>query len=223
MRGKQGIAQGAVESGGTALPVGVAEDTSRQRVAVGVQAGGWEANQDVTRADTRARDQVGKGRDTHHEARQVVVLLLVEAGQLGGLTAHERHPVGQACPGHPRHQGRGLRGLQTPDAEVVQEEERIGTLNSDVVDAMVDEVLAHGVVAVQRDRDLELGADAIGGGHQHWIGPSVGVEPEEAAEAANPAQDLRRRRARGRFADERHRASGFVEVDSGLAVRVRHA
>src|SRR4029077_7549505 len=129
-------------------------------------------------------------RDTHRETRQVVVRILVEAGELRRLAAHQRHAVGEAGASHPGYQGCRLRSVQAPDAEVVQEEQWIGTLHGDVVDAVVYEVLAHRVVPIKRDRDLELGADPMGGSDQHRVWPSVLVEPKQAAEAADSAEDL---------------------------------
>ena len=222
VRGEQGIPQGAFQPRHVALPVRLAKDAPSQRVAVGMQAVRRQANQHVPGAYPCSRDQVGPGGNAHHETSQVVIRLLVEPWQLGGLTTDQRHPVGQAGTGHAGHQVRRLASVQASDAEVVQEEERIGALHRDVVDAMVDEVLADGVVPAESDRDLELGAHAIGRGDQHGIGPALGVKPEEAAESADAAQHLRRRGLRRRLADQLHRAARLVEVDAGFAVRSRH-
>jgi len=45
--------------------------------------------------------------------------------------------------------------------DVVEEEEGAGAGDGDVVDAVVDQILANGVVLVGREGDLELGADAV--------------------------------------------------------------
>ena len=50
--------------------------------------------------------------------------------------------------------------------EVVEEEQRLGALHQDVVDAHRDQVDADGVVPVEREGELELGADAVGAGDQ---------------------------------------------------------
>ena len=56
---------------------------------------------------------------------------------------------------------------------------------------MVDEVRADGVMDAEVEGDLELGADAVGGGDQDGVRELLEVEREEAAEAA----DLARARA----------------------------
>ena len=187
-----------------------------------MQAGRGETDECVPGADARPGDQVGARGDTDHEPGEVVIRVLVEAWQLRGLAADERHAVRQACARHARNQVRGLSRLQATDPEVVEEEEWICALHRHVVDAVVDEILAHGVVPAQRDRDLQLGADAIGRGHQHRIGPSVAVEPEEAAKAPDAAHHLGGRRSRRRLADQLNRPARLVQVDAGFAVGACH-
>ena len=80
--------------------------------------------------------------------------------------------------------------LQLAGAEVIQEEERLRPQHRDVVDAMIDQVLADGVVAVQREGQLELGADAIHAGDQHRLPVFAHVQGEEAAEPADFAEHL---------------------------------
>ena len=55
---------------------------------------------------------------------------------------------------------------------------------------MVDEVGADGVVDAEFEGDLELGADAVGGGDQDGLGKFFEVEREEAAEAADFGEDV---------------------------------
>ena len=53
--------------------------------------------------------------------------------------------------------------------EIVEEEQRLGALHDDVVDAHRDEVDADRVVAAGLDRDLHLGADAVVGRDQDRV------------------------------------------------------
>ena len=54
-------------------------------------------------------------------------------------------------------------GSSLPDRDVVEEEQRLGALADDVVDAHRDEVDADGVEAAGGLGDERLGADAVGG------------------------------------------------------------
>ena len=84
--------------------------------------------------------------------------------------------------------------------EIVEEEQRLGALADEVVDAHGDEVDADGVVLAGVDGELELGADAVGGGDQHRVGVARRLEVEERAEAAEARDDAGARGRRGRAA-----------------------
>ena len=59
--------------------------------------------------------------------------------------------------------------MELPRGNVVQKVERRRSVHGDVIDAVVHQVRAHGVVAVQGEGDLQLSADAIHAGPQHGI------------------------------------------------------
>ncbi len=82
-------------------------------------------------------------------------------------------------------------GLQFAGADVVEEEQGFSAEDGDVVDAMIDEVGADGVVLVHRERDFEFRADAVGAGDENGLAIFFGVESEQAAEAADFAEDFR--------------------------------
>ena len=89
-------------------------------------------------------------------------------------------------------------GREPAGREVVEEEERPRALHQDVVDAVVDEVLADRVVAVRQERDLQLGADAVGARDQHRVARSPRLEAEQAAERSDLREHARRERASAR-------------------------
>ena len=76
-------------------------------------------------------------------------------------------------------------GIELAAGEIVEEEQRLRALHHEVVDRHGDEIDADGVVPAGLDRDLDLGADAVGGGDQHRIGEARALEVEQAAEAAD--------------------------------------
>ena len=87
----------------------------------------------------------------------------------------------------PRDDRGTLVGIELAGGEIVEEEQRLGALHDEVVDAHGDEVDADRVVVAGLDGDLQLGADAVIGGDQHRIGEAGGLEVEQAAEAADLA------------------------------------
>ena len=110
------------------------------------------------------------------------------------------------------------RVFELAGGEVVEEEERVSALHGDVVDAVVDEVLADGVVDAELEGDLELGADAVGAGDEDGVGELLEVEREEAAEAADLAEDLAVEGLAGEHLDALLAAIGAGDVDAGVGV-----
>ena len=105
----------------------------------------------TTRAAARMRR---RSTDADDEARQVEVAAGVEAR----ASRPSRRPAGRS-----RSRGRPLRdarrrrsadhvGLELAGGEIVEEEQRPRALDQDVVDAVVDQVLADGVVAARQLR-----------------------------------------------------------------------
>ena len=82
-------------------------------------------------------------------------------------------------------------GIELAGGEVVEEEERRRALHGDVVDAVIDQVLPHGVVDAEFEGDLELGADAVGGARPGRGSCSAcRSSAEEGAEAADAAEHV---------------------------------
>ncbi len=87
-----------------------------------------------------------------------------------------------------------------------------------IVDAHGDEVLADAVIEPGVDRDLELGADAIGGGHQHRVLEARGLEVEQPAEAAQGGIGAGPARGLGGRGDARDQRLAGIDVDAGVLV-----
>ena len=141
------------------------QELARERVAVGVQAVGRQADQHVADLDRLAGDDLGAVDAADDEAGQVVLAVGVEAGHLRRLAADQRAAVGAAGFGqaaHHRLHRLGVLLAQLAGREVVEEEQRRRALHRDVVHAVVDQVRADRVVNAQLKRDLQLRAHAVG-------------------------------------------------------------
>ena len=198
------------------------EHLPRQAVAVGVESGGREPEEHVARGDRGAVHDGVALHDAHDAACEVVVARAVEVRHLGGLAADERAAVLLARLGEAAHDGlehvRPKRGRR----EVVQEEERLRAADGDVVDAMVDEILADRIVLANADGDLELGADAVDGGDEHGVAERARRgEVKEPAERADLGQHAGRERLAHGVLDPPDGLFASLDVNSGLFVR-RH-
>ena len=81
-----------------------------------------------------------------------------------------------------------MSGVELAGGEVIHEEHGSCALHGNVVDAMVDQVGAHGGVDVHVEGDLQLGADAVHAGDENRVEELLLIDGEEAAEAANLAE-----------------------------------
>ena len=143
----------------------------------------------------RAVDHPRPFDDADDEPGDVVFAVGVEPGHLRGLAADQRAAV---FPARPRDAGDDLLGhvrRQPAGREVVEKEQRLGALHEDVVDAVVDEIGADRVVPAGHERDLELGADAVGARDEHRILIAVAVEAEQPAERPDVGEHAGRERA----------------------------
>src|SRR3546814_727954 len=146
---------------------GAVVDAADQRIAVGMRAAGGDADQHVTRADFRAIQQLRLLDRADGEAGEVVFARRIHVRHLRGLAADQGAAGQFATTGDAAdHRDRGV-DVELASGEVVEEEQRFGTLHQHVVDAHADQVDADGVVAAELPGELELSADAVGTGDQH--------------------------------------------------------
>ena len=153
-------------------------------------------------ARRRARQQRVALGGADREAGEVVVAVGVHARHLRRLAADQRAAGLRQPSAMPATTARACVDVELAGGEVVEEEQRLGALHHDVVDAHRHQVDADRVVDARLDRDLELGADAVGAGDQHRIAEARRLQVEQARRS-RPARPSR---PAGRCA----RASGLI-------------
>ena len=157
------------------------------------------------------------GDRSHDKPGEVVVGGRVHAGHLGRFPADQRASVLDTSGRHTGDDRFDHRRLEFAEREIVEKKQRHRALDQDVVDAVVDQVMANRVVAPGLDRHLDLRSNAIGARDQHR-GLTGGRHPKQAAEAAEAAPGG----ARGRGLDESPNPllgiGRRVDVDAGRAV-----
>ena len=166
---------------------------------------------------SRAVDDARARHDADDEPGDVVFAVGVEPRHLGGLAAEQRAAVLAAGARHARDDLLGDVGRQPAGRQVVEKEQRPRALHEDVVDAVIDEVGADRVVHAGHERDLELGADAVGAGDEHRVRRRP-VEREQPAERSDARQHAGRVGAARERLDAPHGFVAGVDVDARLAV-----
>ena len=191
---EQLLAQGAAELGDLALqaPAGVLDDAAHQGVAVGVQPGGAQGDQDVAGAHLLSAEHPVRFDDAGGGPGDVVLVGGHEAGVLGGLPAQQRGADGGAGLGDAAHDVGDPLGDDVPAGDVVGHEQGAGPDHDDVVDDHAHQVLADGVVDVEGLGDGDLGAHPVGGGGQQGAAVvAQGGDVHEPGEAPDAADDGR--------------------------------
>jgi hypothetical protein len=102
-------------------------------------------------------------------------------------------------------------------SEVVEEEQRLCPAHHQVVHAHGHEIDANRVVLAHEKGQLQLGAHAVGAGHQQRVLVVLG-QRAQASEAAEISQDLGPHGALHVSLDAFNQRVARVDVDAGIAV-----
>src|SRR5699024_3404011 len=165
---EQLLAEGATEFGDLPVqtPPRFGDDVPDQGVAVGVDARGRQADEDVTGAHLPGSEQVGGVDDTGGGTGDIVFVGSEQSRMLGGLPADQGDTGAGAGIGDAADDIGDAFGHDLAAGDVVGHEQRPGSAHDDVVDDHPDEVEADGVVFVQSLGDGDLRAHSVGGGSQ---------------------------------------------------------
>ena len=165
------------------------QNLAHKREAVGVNAAGGQGNDNVALGHLAVVDDLLLIDNAGAVAREVVFVLGVEAGHLGGLAADERGVGLNTALAHALYDvGNTLRHVLAA-GDIVEEEQRLCTAADNVVHAHCHAVDADGVVLIHEEGDFELCAYAVGPGDQHGAGNAGEVKLEQSAEAAHVGAD----------------------------------
>ncbi len=176
-----------------------------------------EAEHDIARRHAPGQERTALG-GTDREAGEVVIPAVIHAGHLGGLAADQSAARAAAAFGDARDHALGGRHIQAAGREIVEEEQRLGTLDDEIVHAHGDEIDAHRVMQPVVDGDLELGAHAIGGRDQHGVGEARRAKIEQSAETAQAAEDAGPAGGARQRLDRLDQRIPRLDIDAGLRI-----
>ena len=120
--------------------------------------------------------------------------------------------------GNSAHDPFGHFRVEFADSQVIHEEKRGRALHDNVVDAVIHQVAADGVVQVHLEGEFQLGADAVDAGDEDGILEFLLVDLKQAAESANFAEYVLVERAMSQVLDALLGAIGSFYVDAGVGV-----
>ncbi len=152
------------------------------------------------------------------KAREVVIAVLVEARHFGGLAADQGAAGFPAALGDAGHDGRSRFRIELAAGKIVEEEQRFRALHHEVVDRHRHQVDADAAMQAGLDRDLDLGADAVGRRHQHRVLETRRLEVEQAAESADFGVRARPGGGADHRLDEIDQAVARIDIDARIRV-----
>jgi len=152
------------------------------------------------------------------ESGQIVLAVRVEARHLGGFAADQGAAVMLAGFGQSFDDFLGDFRLDPATGQVVHEKEGRRALYRNIVDAVIDQVGADGVVDVHLEGDFQFGAHAVYARDQDGIHPLRLVHGKQAAETANFAEDAAGKCLVGEILDPLLGAIGAVNVYASVGV-----
>ncbi len=183
-----------------------------------MHAGRGQSNHGIADGDIRARQQRAAFGGADRKAAEIVVAVLVEAGHFRGLAADQGAAAFPAAFGDAGDDRSGGFRVELAAGEIVEEEQRFRALHHEVVDRHRHQVDADPAMQAGLDRDQDLGADAVGGGHQHRILEAGGLEVEQPAEAADLGIGAGAGGGAHHRLDEIDQAVARIDVDARIGV-----
>jgi len=121
-----------------------------------------DGNPTTTSPASTAEPSSGSSTTPTHVPREVELALPVDARQLGGLPADQRHAGGAANFGGALDELRNLLELDVRRGNVVEQDQRLGAARDHVVDAVRGEIGAASSERPAPAGEDQLGADAVG-------------------------------------------------------------
>jgi hypothetical protein len=221
-RGKEVLSEGLGGRPGARGGVGelrASDNLADKGEAVRVKTRRGESEEDVSRGNVGSGEEEVTLDRTDGETGEVVVLAVVHTGHLGGLTSNEGATGIEASGGDTLDDGGGRLDVERGASEVVEEVERLGTLNDEVVDRHGDEVDTDGRVRAAVKGDLELGSDTVGARNEDRVDEASGLEVKGSTKASNLTVSSRAAsRLNGRL-DGLDELLSAIDGDTGRGIR----
>ena len=177
-----------------------------------------QTQDNVTGLDPRAVDHLRAIDHPDDAAGEIVFAAAIHPGHLGRFAADQSattRATGFAEAAQDLSENLRLQFLR---ADVVEKKKRTRSEDGDVVDAVVDEIGANGVVAVHREGDFQFGADAIDARDQNRLAHPGKIRREKPAETADLAEHFRTMGLPNELVDAALQPIAQIDIHSGTGV-----
>jgi len=168
--------------------------------------------------NVRPRQQCAAFGRADGKTRKVVVALFIETGHFGGFAADQRATGFAAAFGNSGNDGGGRLRIEFAAGEIIKKEQWLGALHDQIVDRHRHQVDADAAMQPGFDRDLDLGADAIGCRDQNRVLEAGGLQIEQAAEPADFGVGAGARGGPNHRLDQIDQPIARIDIDAGIRV-----
>ena len=196
---------------------GYLNDLSYQGKTIGVRAAGRQRDQGISVGDMAAINDLVLLHDAHAEPRQVVVTAIVHAGHFRSLAAHQCAAGQFTAPADAGNHFCGDINIEFAGGVIIQEQQRLGSHDRNIVAAHGDQVDADRIVAIRHHSEPQFGPHSIGARHQHGLVISLGYL-NQGAKAAYTPHDLGSACCCGDFFQTVHQLIAGIDVNTGVAI-----
>ncbi len=145
------------------------KNLAHQGEAVGMNAGGSNADQDIAGTDLRTGDQVLFVCSTHCEACQIILVHRIKTGHFRCLAADQGSSRLLAAVTDTLDDLRDLLGDILAAGNIVKEKERLAARACHVIDTHGDTIDTDRIMPVHQESKFELCSDAVSSGQQDRI------------------------------------------------------
>ena len=164
---------------------------TNQRIAVGMNAGRRKTENDVAFLYHAAVNHLGLLNAAYSKAGNIIFTLRIEAVHLGSFAANKCTAGLLAGTGNALYDFSYSFRIKLAYCKIVEEEQGLRTLNNDIVYTHGYGILTDGVMLVQEECQLQLGAYAVGTGNQHRLLILCHIQSKKSSKAAEVSHDLR--------------------------------
>ena len=167
----------------------IKDNFTNQRVAIGMNTGGRQAQNNISSLYLFTGDNLGLLHSTNSKTSNIIFTLSIEASHLSCLTADKCTARLLAGVGYTLYYICYLLRLQLAYSQIIQEEQRLRTLYQNVINAHSNSILTNGIMLVQNKSQTQLGAYTVSTRNQYRL-LVLSAHGKKAAEATQITQYL---------------------------------
>ena len=174
-----------------------------------------QSDNDVACGNIAARQDFIAPHSADRKSSEIVIASLIDSRHFRGFAADQCASSFAAGPGNALdHRGADCR-IEFSAGEIIEKEQWFRALHHKIVDGHRDKIEADRVMTRCLDRDLDLGADAVGRRDQNRIDKTGGFQIEQATEAPDFGCGAGTRGRAHQWLDQVHHAVAGIDVDPG--------